>query len=717
MEGISEPRRQLATLMSNLPGMVYRCRNDPAYPMEFVSEGAYDLLGYPPADLTGGDVMYGSLIHTDDRDHVWKEIQEAVRKGGPFRATYRVKTASGRERWVWEQGRGVFDEEGRLVALEGFIADITRQVELQKDLRQRERQQKAILDNIPDIAWLKDGEGRFVAVNRAFETSTGRAAGEVIGKTDAAVWPPDIAAKHQAEDEMVMTSGRRISIVEPLRRVDGSERWVETIKTPVADGAGRAAGTTGISRDITDRKVMEEALRESEERYRLFLQNFPGIAFRTDTDLKPVLLHGNVEGVTGYSAGEILARTGKEDTIIQPADREAYAACFQGALTTGSPATADIRILRKDGEGRWLHLQVQPVPGPDGRPAGVQGAAYDITDRKQAEEEIRNLAKFPEENPGPVIRVSRTGRVLYANGASKSLLAVWGTGVDGIIPESWQEIVAETLETGQKRSRDAAADGTDYTLTCVPVAEGGYANLYGVDITERKAMECAAQEANRKLNLLNSIIRHDLLNQITVLQGYLELAGLDDTAFPYLGRLVETSERLRRLAEFTRDYQELGVRGPTWQVVGEGIRRAFTQRSPRGIAFEAEIDPALHILADPLLERVFYNLVDNTAVHGEDATRIRFGVATRGDGITLIYEDNGVGVPAADKEEIFRRGAGKHSGLGLFLSREILSLTGLAIRETGVPGEGVRFEIAVPKGRYRYAKTTTDRQPFCDAGR
>ncbi|MDD4256037.1 MAG: PAS domain S-box protein, partial [Methanofollis sp.] len=425
MEGISEPRRQLATLMSNLPGMVYRCRNDPAYPMEFVSEGSYDLLGYPPAAFTGGDVMYGSLVHPEDRDHVWKEIQEAVRKGGPFRVTYRVKTASGLERWVWEQGRGVFDEKGRLVALEGFIADITRQVELQEDLRQRERQQKAILDNIPDIAWLKDREGRFVAVNRAFEAATGRAAGEVIGQTDAVVWPSEIAAKHHAEDEMVMASGRRISIVEPIRMADGSDGWVETIKTPVADGTGRAAGTAGISRDITDRKVMEEALRESEERYRLFLQNFPGIAFRTDADLKPVFLHGDVEGITGHSAGEILARTGEGDTIIQPADREAYAACFQGALKTGSPATADIRILRKDGEGRWLHLQVQPVPGPDGRPAGVQGAVYDITGRIQAEEEIRNLAKFPEENPGPVIRVSRTGRILYANEASRSLLETW----------------------------------------------------------------------------------------------------------------------------------------------------------------------------------------------------------------------------------------------------------------------------------------------------
>jgi PAS domain S-box-containing protein len=713
MEGISEPERQLATLLSNLPGMVYRCRNDPAYPMEFVSEGAYDLLGYPPADLTGGAVMYGSLIHPADRDHVWNEIQEAIQKGGPFRVTYRLRTAGGQEKWVWEQGRGVFDENGCLVALEGFIADITGQVELQENLQQRELQQKAILDNIPDIAWLKDREGRFIAVNLAFETSTGRKAGDVIGRTDASVWPPDIAAKHQAEDEMVMASGRRISIVEPLRRADGSERWVETIKTPVADSAGRAAGT---SRDITDRKVMEEALRESEERYRLFLQNFPGIAFRTDADLKLVFLHGNVESITGYSADEFLALTERGDTIIQPADRETYAACFQGAVREGIPAAADIRILTKDGEVRWLHLQLQPVPGPEGRPKGVQGAFYDITCRKRAEEEIRDLAKFPEENPGPVMRVSGTGRILYANEASKNLLAAWGTGVDETIPASWQEIVAETLETGQRRSRDAAADGTDYTLICVPVTEGGYANLYGVNITERKAMECAAQEANRKLNLLNSIIRHDLLNQITVLQGYLEIVRMKNAGFPYIGRLIETSERLRRLAEFTRDYQELGVRGPVWQAVREEISRAFAQRSPEGIAFEADMDPTLFILADPLLERVFYNLVDNTAVHGDHAKTIRFSVATTEGGITLVYEDDGIGVPFSDKEEIFRRGAGKHSGLGLFLSREILSLTGLAIRETGVPGEGARFEIAVPKGRFRYARTAPDRQPFCDAG-
>lgn len=712
MEGVSETKRQLATLMGNLPGMVYRCGNDPAYQMQFVSEGSYDLLGYPPAAFTGGAVAYGDLIHPEDRASVWKEIQEAMKRGVPFRVTYRVRTAENQEKWVWEQGRGILDADGRLVALEGFITDVTPQVELQETLRQREQEQKAILNNIPDIAWLKDRDGRFIAINRAFEASLGWRAEDVVGRTDTLIWPQEIAAKHRAEDEKVMASGKKLSVIEPLRRPDGSEVWVETIKTPVVNTKGHVIGTTGIARDITDRKRMEEALRESETRYRLFLQNFPGIAFRTDVELRSFVLHGDVEGVTGYSNEELVTLLRKGDL---PFGSEEDMNCFQNVLSTGCQAAIDIRAVRKDGEVRWLHLLVQPIPGPGGRPAGVQGVLYDITDRKRAEEEIRHLAKFPEENPGPVLRVSRTGRILYANGVSRRLLEIWGTDVGGLIPESWQEIVAEALEAGLKRSRDAAVDGTDYTLTCVPVVEGGYANLYGVDVTERKAMEYAAKEANKKLNLLNSIIRHDLLNQITVLQGYLELSQIDGTVSPYLDRLIETSERIRRLADFTRDYQELGIRGPVWQAVGEGVGRAFAQRSPSGITFETDVDPDLYVLADPLLERVYYNLVDNTAMHGEHATKIHVSVETGDAGVTIVFEDDGVGVPAPGKEEIFRRGAGKYNGLGLFLSREILSLTDLAIRETGVPGKGVRFEIAVPKGRFVYDRPEEDRQPFCDA--
>jgi len=111
------------------------------------------------------------------------------------------------------------------------------------------------------------------------------------------------------------------------------------------------------------------------------------------------------------------------------------------------------------------------------------------------------------------------------------------------------------------------------------------------------------------------------------------------------------------------------------------------------------------MFADPLVVKVFYNLMDNAVSHGGTITCIRFSPRRHGDDYVIVCEDDGVGVPAEEKEKIFERGFGKHTGLGLALSREILSITGITITENGRPGKGARFEITVPKGSYRFAGT------------
>lgn len=125
---LHESRRRLTTLMSNLEGMVYRCRNTKDWTMEFVSEGSENLTGYSPDDLVDDHrIAYGSLIHPKDREMVWTRIQAALRHRGPFEIMYRIHTKQGDEKWVWEQGRGVSDAQGRILALEGFISDVTEQ--------------------------------------------------------------------------------------------------------------------------------------------------------------------------------------------------------------------------------------------------------------------------------------------------------------------------------------------------------------------------------------------------------------------------------------------------------------------------------------------------------------------------------------------------------------------------------------------------------------
>ncbi|MGH7860470.1 MAG: PAS domain-containing protein, partial [Candidatus Binatia bacterium] len=123
---LRESQRALSTLMSNLPGMAYRCRNDRDWTIEFVSDGCLDVTGYRPDDLVGNrKLSYGEVIHPDDRETVWNDVQAALAAGRLFQLTYRIRHATGAERWVWEQGQGVFGSDGTLQAIEGFLTDIT----------------------------------------------------------------------------------------------------------------------------------------------------------------------------------------------------------------------------------------------------------------------------------------------------------------------------------------------------------------------------------------------------------------------------------------------------------------------------------------------------------------------------------------------------------------------------------------------------------------
>ncbi|MDO9033750.1 MAG: ATP-binding protein [Methanoregula sp.] len=233
------------------------------------------------------------------------------------------------------------------------------------------------------------------------------------------------------------------------------------------------------------------------------------------------------------------------------------------------------------------------------------------------------------------------------------------------------------------------------------------------DVTERKLAEEALKQTNKKLNLMSSVTRHDILNQITALSGFLELLKerlSDSTDLDYVEHGDRAVRNIKRQILFTRAYQEIGVHNPQWQKVDKIIRQATSELSLGPVTVEVNLDH-YEVYADPLLVKVFYNLVDNSLCHGEKNTRIRFYYDLQPDHLSLICEDDGAGIPQNEKEHIFERGFGKHSGFGLFLAQEILSITGLTIKETGEPGKGARFEIHIPDGAYRQATLGPDKTP------
>ena len=213
------------------------------------------------------------------------------------------------------------------------------------------------------------------------------------------------------------------------------------------------------------------------------------------------------------------------------------------------------------------------------------------------------------------------------------------------------------------------------------------------------------------MNLLSGITRHDILNQLLGLKGYLTLSRkvIDnpEKLLEFIKKELQAANTIEHQIRFTKDYQNLGVAAPAWQNVNEGIIKAMAALPMRAV--HVELDPAdPEVYADPLFAKVFYNLIDNALCYGGDQMKTVRVLSHESDhGLTIVCENDGVGIKDEDKKRIFTRGFGKNTGFGLFLSREILSITGITITENGVPGKGARFEITVPNGAWRTVGNVT----------
>ena len=234
------------------------------------------------------------------------------------------------------------------------------------------------------------------------------------------------------------------------------------------------------------------------------------------------------------------------------------------------------------------------------------------------------------------------------------------------------------------------------------LASCGYHGIIA-DIHERKRVEDALRHANKQIILLTSITRHDILNGITSLRLSLELLKnepMNEKLSHFIGQQEKAIAQIQHQINFTRDYQNIGVRPPKWKDVGERFDAAVASLPPAKISIRSDVKN-VEVFSDDLIERVFANLIENTIEHGVKATAIRFFSEIRGRDLVLVFEDDGVGIPADEKDLVFEHTRRGRISYGLFFAREVLAITGLSITETGEPGTGVRFEILVPEGLFR----------------
>ena len=376
-----------------------------------------------------------------------------------------------------------------------------------------------------------------------------------------------------------------------------------------------------------------------------------------------------------------------------------------------------LEFYHKDGSSKWIDTVFMLLRDEKGQPTGVLGVGRDITDRKRAEEALKesneNISLLLHYFPNPIfIKDEDTRAVMLSHHFEKMLGKPLTQLIGKTGEELWPPELAASMRIDDEKvmkerctiEREEVFEGRHYLTTKFPISIPNRPTMLGgytIDITERRQSEKALHEANHKLNLLSSITRHDIRSQLMVLEGNLTLLqskhvelGSDD----HLLKAEFAAKKISAMINFTNEYESVGINAPIWQDVHELVGKASKNVQLCKISFVNDIPAGTEVFADPLILKVFHNLIDNAIRHGGKITTLHFYIMERNGSKEIVCEDNGIGILADGKKEPFIRTFKDGRGFGLFLSREILAITGITIQEMGEPGKGAKFVINIEYG-------------------
>lgn len=377
---LRESQRTLETLVSNLPGMVFRCLNNREYTPEYLSPGCQALTGYSPDEIMEKSlVTFEDLVHPDDRQRVWEAIQQALAACQPYQMEYRMVDREGRTRWVWERGQGVFDHSGEVLALEGFVVDISEQVKAVE----RVHYQSFLLEHINDAVVATDDQLHITAWNRAAEEMFGWPEAAVLGKPVVDYVIPELSGEEVEQLLASLVSGEDLQLELAFARRDGASIHVEAQLHGLRDNGYPPIGYVGVFRDISARLHSEKQLRL--------------ITSGLEAAVNGVLIT-NVSGViewanpaflamTGFSAAEVLGKTPRMlKSGTQP--QEFYRDLWQTILA-GESWQGELINKRKDGSQYHEFMSITPVLDASGNVAHFIAIKQDVTEQVRIQAELR----------------------------------------------------------------------------------------------------------------------------------------------------------------------------------------------------------------------------------------------------------------------------------------------------------------------------------------
>jgi PAS domain S-box-containing protein len=453
------------------------------------------------------------LIHESDRQTMNDILREA-RKGGVGKdVEFRIRRKDGKVIWVEIAWQGIYDNKGVYQGYRASIDDITERALAEEALKTSEGRYRALVENVELGIMMVGVDHTIITVNSGMGKLFGKSASEIIGKKCDELFVGEGAKIFgSCPGDIALQKCERVVVEKEGIRADGSRFPARVHAFPVYPGGELSAYFIKVVEDITEDKLAQEKLLESEQRYRSFVQNFTGIAFRAKPDLTPIFIHGIVKEVTGYGEEELLSGKVRWEQIVHPDDvRTAYDKDTKRVQTSpGFLSDKEYRIIRKDGEVRWVRVIMRNLAGKDGKVAFIQGAIYDITDRKHAQEELlKGEKKYRElvETMSEGLGVTDKDYIFtYVNRRFAEMLGyrqdeMTGHHLTDFLDEQNRRIMH--VQMAERRAGKAGAfdltwtakDGHKVYTIASPKGifdeKGNFAGSFGVltDITERKKAE------------------------------------------------------------------------------------------------------------------------------------------------------------------------------------------------------------------------------------
>jgi len=691
------------------------------------------LWGFKPEEMLGKTPF--DRVPPEDREQAIKAFSALMESSSPFiKMEMRSFDTTGRVKFLEIGGVPLFDIEGKLCGYRGITRDITERKQAEETLKDSEEKFRSLVESTSDWIWEINRNGVYTYASPKIKELLGYEPEEVIGKTPFDLMPAEEANRVASKFKDIIKNSKPIERLENISlHKDGHPVILETSGVPIFNSKGQLRGYRGIDRDITERKQAEAALREGEERFQLAIAATKDGIWEWDIQSGREYFSPRWCEIIGYSFDdpELPHTYNSWASRIHPDDLDSVSRALKNHLEKGARYDLDYRHRHKSGEYRWQNSRGQAIFDKGGKPVKMAGCISDITERKQAEEELNFRAQLLGAATDSIFVHDFEGKIIYANevayksrGYTREEFMKMNIR-ELAVPEyaaSIEPKLSDFLEAGNAVF-EFAHFRKDKSIMPVEIhsqiiESGGRKLVLGIarDITDRKKMLDSLTITDRLAALGNMAggFAHELNNPLTGVIGYAQLL-LDrkDLSEDVRRDLTGIYEEAQRAAEVIKNFMVFALKRPLQKqlsdinsFIKDVLKLRQHEQGNNNIKVKTNLDPQLPlVMAGPSrMRQVFLDIITNAEYFMFQAHKkgtLTITTESKGDVIRASFADDGPGIPPENLGQIFNpffttKEVGQGIGLGLSICHSIVTEHGGNIYVESEPGKGATFIVELP---------------------